>query len=74
MSGPGKITPSDAFRTALELHDTGVRLMRENLKRAHPAASEEEIAQRLRAWLGANPLVTRRDAMLQVVWNPDDRL
>lgn len=72
MSGAGKPGPSEAFRIALELHDTGVRLMRENLKRAHPRDSEQQIAERLRAWLGGNPLVTRRDAMLRVVASPDE--
>lgn len=73
-SGPGELSPSDAFRAAMELHDAGVRLMRKNLKRAHPEASAEEVDRRLRAWLGGKPLVTRRDTMLRVVEDPDGRL
>lgn len=41
--------------TALRLHDDGVALMRQNLRRRRPDASEEEIEQELRAWLATRP-------------------
>lgn len=46
---------ADAFRTTLDLFETGVDLMRQNLRRSHPEASEEEIERLLRDWLRARP-------------------
>ena len=46
---------AEAFQTTLGLFDFGVELMRQNLKRAAPAASEEEIDDRLVAWLHERP-------------------
>lgn len=43
------------LRTALRLFDDGVALMRQNLRRADPDASQEEIARRLAAWLRRRP-------------------
>ncbi len=40
-----------AFRVTLDLFETGVALMRQNLRRQDPSATEEEIDQRLVAWL-----------------------
>lgn len=45
----------DAFRTTLDLFDTGLDLMRQNLRRAHPEASDEEIDRLLRRWLHERP-------------------
>lgn len=39
------------FRAALEMHTTGVRMMRLNLRRKFPGASESELSEKLRAWL-----------------------
>jgi hypothetical protein len=46
-------TPSigDAFRATLELFETGLDLMRQNLRRRHPEAGDEEIERLLRDWL-----------------------
>jgi hypothetical protein len=46
---------TDAFRTALELFETGLDLMRENLRRNHPGASEEQIERLLHEWLLERP-------------------
>jgi hypothetical protein len=43
------------LRAALALFDDGVALMRQNLRRAHPDASEDEIERRLRTWLRDRP-------------------
>lgn len=50
-------TPSiaDAFRTTLELFETGLDLMRQNLRRSHPEAGDEEIGRLLRDWLRNRP-------------------
>jgi hypothetical protein len=46
---------SDAFRATLDLFQTGVDLMRQNLRRRHPDADEHEIERRLQAWLLERP-------------------
>ncbi|OFW21034.1 MAG: hypothetical protein A3H97_04695 [Acidobacteria bacterium RIFCSPLOWO2_02_FULL_65_29] len=50
-------TPSitDAFRTTLDLFDTGLDLMRQNLRRSHPEAGDDEIERLLREWLLDRP-------------------
>ena len=39
------------YQTALELHEFGVLMMRQNLRRQDPEASDAVILQRLRDWL-----------------------
>jgi Rv0078B-related antitoxin len=46
---------AEAFRTTLDLFETGLALMRQNLRRAAPEATDEEINRRLRAWLHDRP-------------------
>jgi len=46
---------ADAFRTTLDLFDAGLDLMRQNLRRRHPDAGDEEIGRRLREWLHFRP-------------------
>lgn len=50
-------TPSvdNGFRTTLDLFETGVDLMRQNLRRSHPEAGEEEIERLLQEWLRDRP-------------------
>jgi len=51
-------TPSsvaDAFRTTLDLFETGLDLMRQNLRRSHPKAGGEEIELLLHEWLLDRP-------------------
>jgi hypothetical protein len=43
------------FRTALELFEAGVAMMRQNLRRQFPEADEKEIAARLAQWLQERP-------------------
>jgi hypothetical protein len=44
-----------AFRTTLDLFETGLLLMRQNLRRDHPEATEQEIDRQLREWLHRRP-------------------
>jgi hypothetical protein len=44
-----------AFRATLDLFQTGVDLMRQNLRRRHPEAAEEDIDRLLRDWLIERP-------------------
>lgn len=43
------------FRMALEMHEEGVRMMRQNLRRQNPGATDETIESLLGAWLGDRP-------------------
>lgn len=47
--------PARTFRLTLDLCEAGVRLMRQNLRRADPRANEQEIDQKLRTWLRERP-------------------
>jgi hypothetical protein len=46
---------ADAFRTTLDLFETGLDLMRQNLRRSHPEAGDEEIERLLQQWLLDRP-------------------
>lgn len=46
---------ADAFRTTLDLFETGLDLMRQNLRRTHPEAAEEVVGRLLREWLRVRP-------------------
>ena len=48
-------TPAERLRIALEMHDEGVALMRQNLMRRHPDANEQEIERLLTEWLHDRP-------------------
>ena len=65
-------SPATILQATLELCDTGVRLMRQNLRRAAPGATEEEIDRRLCEWLRERPLVNRGETALRIV-PPDSR-
>jgi hypothetical protein len=41
------------LRLAFEMHDLGVALMRQNLRRRYPEAPESRIEEELRRWLQA---------------------
>ena len=66
---PGVLEMSDAdqtaaarLRTAFDLFLAGERMMRQNLKRRHPEASDQEIERRLRAWMRERPGAEHGDA------------
>jgi len=52
----------ERLRTALDLFAAGEALMRENLRRQHPSATDEEIEERLCAWLTHRPGAELGDA------------
>lgn len=56
------MSPAEKLRAALELHDVGVELMRQNLRRRHPDASEKEIDDLLADWLRTRPGAEHGDA------------
>jgi hypothetical protein len=45
----------DSFRMALDLFQTGVDVMRQNLRRRHPEAHDEDIERLLGEWLRQRP-------------------
>jgi hypothetical protein len=45
----------ESFRTTLDLFQTGVDLMRQNLRRRYPEASDEHLERLLRQWLLDRP-------------------
>lgn len=40
---------------ALDLHEVGVAIMRQNLRRRHPDEDEAQVEQRLHAWIRHRP-------------------
>jgi Rv0078B-related antitoxin len=64
------MTPAEKFRAALELHEAGVAVMRQNLRRRNPDASDAEIDELLSAWLRTRPGAEHGDA----VGRPSSRL
>jgi len=44
-------TPAERLRQALDMHDFGVRLQRDNFRRRHPDASELQIDELIASWL-----------------------
>ena len=51
------------LRAALEMFETGVQMMRQNLRRSHPTLSDAEIEARLTAWLWERPGAEFGDAV-----------
>ena len=51
----GTVIPPAArrFQLALEMHEFGVQLFRQRMRREHPQASDEEILAMVRDWLQA---------------------
>jgi outer membrane biogenesis lipoprotein LolB len=56
------MSPVEKLRAALELHEVGVALMRQNLRRRHPDESEDAIEERLADWLRTRPGAEHGDA------------
>lgn len=57
------------LRTALEMFETGVEMMRQNLRRRHPTLTDAEIEARVRAWLHERPGAEFGDAVgRRVAW------
>ncbi len=55
-------SPADAFRTTLDLFQTGLDLMRQNLRRRHPEVDEQEIDRLLDEWVRHRPGAESGDA------------
>ncbi len=55
MPSPSSSTAAASFQATLDLFQTGMDLMRRNLRRRFPDASDEAIEQRLGQWLRDRP-------------------
>jgi hypothetical protein len=55
--------PATRLRIALELHDLGVRMQRQRLRREHPQWSDAELAAAMRAWMRDRPGAEHGDAV-----------
>lgn len=55
------MTESERMKRNLQmtfaLHEAGILMMRQNIRRKFPEASDSEINQRLQAWLEERPLL-----------------
>lgn len=49
------MTPEDRMRITFELHDAGVAMQRERLRRKFPEATDAEINAKLNEWLAYQP-------------------
>jgi hypothetical protein len=63
VAGSGAREAADRLRLALSLFAAGEALMRQNLRRRHPEATEDEIEARLTAWLSERPGAEQGDAV-----------
>lgn len=66
-------TDADRLEIALEMWEDGVAIMRENLRRRAPDATEQEIELALDAWLVTRPGAEHGDAEGVVVSWPRSR-
>lgn len=53
---------AERLRVAFDLFESGIALMRQNLRRRHPGASDEEIESMLGEWLEERPGAEHGDA------------
>jgi hypothetical protein len=64
---------SERLRVALELCDLGIEVMRQNLKRREPAATDARIAEGLETWLRERPSLATEAAGFRLVTWPRSR-
>ena len=55
------LTPVEKLHAAFDLFEAGVDLQRQNLRRAHPGASDDDVAANLQDWLLARPGADHRE-------------
>jgi Rv0078B-related antitoxin len=74
---PSSSEVADSFRATLDLFETGLELMRQNLRRRHPDANGDAIERLLQEWLLDRPGAESGDCPGRVVHganpNPDTR-
>ena len=63
LSPAPELSPAEKLRITLELAEVGYEMMRENLRRRHPEASDDEIQRLLTDWLHERPGAEHGDAV-----------
>lgn len=63
IMGAADLSPSQKLAVAFELFESGVDLMRQNLRRRHPAETPDAIEARLARWLVTRPGAEHGDAV-----------
>ncbi len=63
VTPPAALSPDEKLRVALELHDLGVAMMRENLRRRFPLDTHDQTELRLIEWLQIRPGAELGDAI-----------
>lgn len=58
------------LEAALELAELAEQMVRERLRRAHPEANEDELEEKVLAWLHSRPGAEHGDAVGKVVLLP----
>lgn len=48
-------TARDRLRLAIEMHDVGLRMYRQRMRREHPDETDAQIAERVQRWLVDRP-------------------
>ncbi len=56
MFRPDAEGPADRLRVALDLHEAGMDLLREKMRRDEPTLTESELKERVSAWLLDTPM------------------
>ncbi len=55
LSPAPALSPAERLKATIDLAEVGYEMMRENLRRRHPDASDDEIQTMLTAWLHERP-------------------
>lgn len=63
LSPAPTLSPAEKLEAAIGLAEVGYEMMRENLRRRHPDASDDEIHRLLTAWLHERPGAEHGDAV-----------
>ena len=62
MDRDDALTPVEKMQVALDLFEASLSIQRQNLRRAHPGATDDEVEQLLAAWLMHRPGAEHGDA------------
>lgn len=60
--GTADLSPEEKLSLAFELFESGIDIMRQNLRRRYPAEAPDEIEARLEIWLRTRPGAEHGDA------------
>lgn len=62
--GPAATSEAQRVRDALEMHELGVEMFRQRIRREHPSTDEAQVSALTRAWLISAPGPDRLRAAL----------